>query len=135
MITYGRKEIHLIDSRQQLGVLYNPIGTEKGAILPSPLSFDTPVDKRNLPVENRFEEALKKARPGTMIEDEMGDPRSGIEIIYKQFSTKSVAMAKENEERYSPVTTRKLLDDLTGNEWADTAKLSLVGRSDVRGPP
>ena len=40
-------------------------------VIPSPISIDTSRDRRNLPVEGRFEEDLKKERSEATVEDKM----------------------------------------------------------------
>ena len=62
---YGREEVELRRAGQKLdaaGAFYVPL-TEYEAMdpaTPSPQSVDTPVDKKSLPVEGRFEDALKR---------------------------------------------------------------------------
>ena len=61
----GLQEVELQQEGQKLdaaGVLHVPLTEYKAAdpTTPSPLSVETPADKRSLPVENRFTEALER---------------------------------------------------------------------------
>ena len=53
---------HLLESS---GTLYIPLTEYKrlNSVTPSPLSLETPGDKRRLPVESTFEKSLKRERP------------------------------------------------------------------------
>ena len=89
---------------------------------PSPLSVDTPGDKRSLPVENRFEVALER--------DQFESGEEGR--IYETLSEAGEEMelgATPNEEvvpgNFCTGTTHELLQDLSGDDWADTAAPSL----------
>ena len=66
--TYGLQEVELQQEGRKMdaaGVLYVPHTEYKAADLttPSPLSVGTPRDRRNLPVENRFTDALERNQP------------------------------------------------------------------------
>ena len=67
LVSYGLKEVELQQEGHRLdaaGALYVPLTDNKrpNPITPLPLSVDTPVYKRNLPVEKRFEDSLKRER-------------------------------------------------------------------------
>ena len=113
---YGLEEIELQHDRQMLnaaGALYVPLTEYKLAdpAMPSPLLVDTPGDKRSLPVKVRFENALKRERPEVMEGEKRNETLSEPE--------KDIG-ATPNEEivpgNYSPGTTRKLLQDLRGED-------------------
>ena len=62
---YGLEEVELRQERQKLdaaATLYIPIAEHKATdpVTPSPLSVGTPGDKRSLPVENKFKDALER---------------------------------------------------------------------------
>ena len=68
---YGLEETELQHEEGRLneaGSLFVPLTEHRqlDPATPSPLPIDTPGDKRNLPVENRFEEALKNERSEVM---------------------------------------------------------------------
>ena len=120
---YGLEEVQLQHDGQKLdaaGALYVSL-TEYKAMdpeTPSPLSVDTPGDRRSLPVESRFKVGLERdqteAREGEMIDETLSEAGEEIELG-----------ATPNDEvvsgNFSPGTTRELLQDLSGDDWADTA--------------
>ena len=89
---------------------------------PFPLSIDTPGDKRNLPVENRFEDTLKKKKSEVIEKEKMNETLNEPEEDFDIGATPAEEIVPGN---YSPGTTRELLQDLSGEEWADTATQSL----------
>ena len=75
MALYGLQEVELQQQGRKLdaaGIFYVPLTEYKIAdpTTTSPLSVGTPGDKRNLPVENRFTDALKREQ------DESGEGES-----------------------------------------------------------
>ena len=120
---YGLEEIELQHDRQRLnaaGALYVPLTEYKlpDPAMPSPLLVDTPEDKRSLPVKVRFENALKRERPEVMEGEKMNETLSEPEEDMDIGATPNEEIVPGN---YSPGTTRKLLQDLRGEDWADTA--------------
>ena len=85
---------------------------------PSPLSVDTLEDKRSLPVESRFENAQEReqleAGEGERMNETLSEAGEEMELE-----------ATPNEEvepgYFCPGTTRELLQNLSGDDWADTA--------------
>ena len=68
---YGLEEVELQHDERKLdtaGALYVSLTEYKATdpATPSPLPIGTPGDKRSLPVEGRFEDALKWERPGVV---------------------------------------------------------------------
>ena len=87
-------------------------------VTPSPLSIDTPADKKNLPVKNRFENALNQERTevaeGKRVEEVLSEPEEDMDI--------GATPAKEIVPgNYSPGTTWEMIQDLSGEERANTA--------------
>ena len=85
---------------------------------PSALSVGTPGDKRSLPVENRFKEELERDQ------DESGEVESTDETLSEageEMETGITAEERAVAGNFSPGTTRELLQDLSGEIWADTA--------------
>ena len=89
---------------------------------PSPLSVDTPGDKRSFPVEGRFEDALKRDSPEAGEGEEMDETLTEAEEEMEIIATPNEEVVPGN---FSPVTTRELLQDLIGDHWTDTATPSL----------
>ena len=85
---------------------------------PSALSFDTPGDKVSRPVENRFEDALERGQPEAGEVESMDETLSeaGEEMGFGVTPNEEVAPAN-----FSPGITRELLQDLSGDDWVDTA--------------
>ena len=85
---YGLKDIELHEKHKldAAGTLYVPLTEyrQPDPATPSPLSIDTHGDKRNLPVENRFEDALKEERSeviGSENNDEtLSEPEEKMDI-------------------------------------------------------
>ena len=78
---YGLEEVELQHEGCRLdaaGALYVSLTEykEQAPVTPLPLSIDTPGDKRNIPVESRFENALKRERP----EVTEGEKRSKLSV-------------------------------------------------------
>ena len=102
------------------GVLYVPLTRHKTAYptTPSPLSVGTPGDRRNLPVVNRFTAALEKSQPDT------GEGESMDEILSEAGEEMEVGNTPDGgatNREYSPGTARELLQELSGDDWANTA--------------
>ena len=78
---------------------------------PSPLSVVTPGDRRNLPVENIFTDALERDQP------ESGEGKSMDETLGEAGEEMEVGNTPDGgttNRDLSPGTTRELLQDLSG---------------------
>ena len=116
---YGLEEVKLRHDQQKLdaaGALYVSLTEYKAmdAETPSPLSVDTPGDKRRIPVESRFKDALDRDQPETGEGERMDETGEEMELG----ATPNEEMASGN---FSPGTTRELLQDFSDDDWADTA--------------
>ena len=80
---------------------------------PSPLSVSTPGDKRSLPVECRFEDALKKELPEAMEGDKMKETLSEPEEEMEIGATPGEELVPGS---FSPGTSRELLQDSSGED-------------------
>ena len=84
---------------------------------PSPLSVGTPGDKRSLPVENRFKDALE------WDQDESGEGENMNETLSEAGEEMELRPTPDEGAvagNFSPDTARELLQDLSGDDWADT---------------
>ena len=78
---------------------------------PSSLSVGTPGDRRNLPVENRFTDALERDQP------ESGEGESMDKTLGEAGEEMKVGNTPDGgttNRDFSPGTTRELLQDLSG---------------------
>ena len=80
---------------------------------PSPLSVDTPGDKRSGPVEDRFRRILERRRV------ESGE-ESMDETLSEAGEDMEVGNTPEPKPSEEEFTTQELLKDLSGENWADT---------------
>ena len=120
---YGLQEVELQQEGRKLdaaGVPYMPLTEYKVAdpTTPSPLSVGTPGDKRSPPVENRFTDALERDQA------ESGEGESMDKTLSEAGEEKEVANTPDEgatKRDFSPGTTRELLQDLSGDDWANTA--------------
>ena len=88
------------------------LGSEDGC------SRDPACDKRILPVENRFKDALESDQ------GESGEGESMDEILSEAGEEMELGITSEEGAlagNFSPSTTHELLQDLSGDDWADTA--------------
>ena len=98
------------------GPLYVALTEHKGTnpATPAPLSVDTPGEKRSGTVEDRFRRIL-----------EMREAESGEESMDETLSEAGEDMEVGNTPEQKPAeeefTTRELLKDLSGENWADAA--------------
>ena len=87
-------------------------------VTPSPLSNDTPRDKRNLPMEKKFKDALKREcselTEGEKTKQALSEPEDSMDMRTKSAEEAAV-------RRQSPDTTKDLLQDLSEKEWANMA--------------
>ena len=81
---------------------------------PSPLSVDTPGDKRSGPVEDRFRRILEGRRAES--EEESMD-----ETLSEAGEDMEVGNTPEQRPSGEELTTQELLKDLSEENWADTA--------------
>ena len=81
---------------------------------PSPLSVDTPGDKRSGPVEDRFKRILERRRAES--EEESMD-----ETLSEAGEDMEVGNTPEPRPSGEELTTQELLKDLSEENWADTA--------------
>ena len=81
---------------------------------PSPLSVETPGDKRSGPVEDRFKRILERRR--TESEEESMD-----ETLSEAGEDMEVGHTPEPKTSGEELTTQELLKDLSEENWADTA--------------
>ena len=81
----------------------------------SPLSVGTPGDKRSGPVESRFgDDVLERRRAeseGESMDETLSEPGEEMEV----------ANTPEPKPAEKDFTTQKLLQDLSGDDWANTA--------------
>ena len=110
---YGLQEVELQQDGRKLdetGVLYVPLTEYKVADLttPSSLSVGTPEDKRSLPVENKFTDALDRDQA------ESGEGESMDETVSEVGEEMEVVTTPDEgatDRDFSPGTTRELLQD------------------------
>ena len=117
---YGLEQLELKQEEKELdaaGPLYVSIKEYKklAPATPSPLSVVTPEDKRSGPVENRFRDALEKERA----ESEEGE--SMDETLSEAGEEKEVGKTPEQNTAERDSATQELLQDLSGDDWANTA--------------
>ena len=86
---------------------------------PSPLSVDTPGDKRSGPVEDRFKKILERRRHES--EEESMD-----ETLSEAGEDMEVGNTPEPGPSGEELTTQELLKDLSEENWADTATPPLI---------
>ena len=85
----------------------------------SPLSVGTPGDSRSNPVENRLKEALERGRA----ESEKGE--SMDETLSEAGEEMEAGNTPDQAATESHFTTHELLQDLSGDDWANTATPTL----------
>ena len=81
---------------------------------PSPLSVGTPGDNRSLPIENIFKEALKREQA------ESGEGVSMDETL-SEAEEMDVGNTSDQGAVERDFTTQELLQDLSRDDWANTA--------------
>ena len=117
---YGLEQVEM-EMRQEgkeldaAGPLYVALTEYKkrGPATPSPLSVDTPGDKRSGPVEDRFRRVLERR------EAESGE-ESMDETLSEAGEDMEVGNTPEQKPSEEEFTTQELLKDLTGENWADS---------------
>ena len=81
---------------------------------PSPLSVGIPGDRRNLPVENRFTAALERDQPESGEGESIGKAGEEMEVG-------NTPDGGATNREFSPGTTCELLQELSGDHWANSA--------------
>ena len=120
---FGLEELELRQEGKKLdaaGPLYVSLTEYKTVdpTTPSPLSVGTPGDRRNLPVENRFTDAIERDQP------ESGEGESMDENLSEAEEEREVGNTPDGgatNREFSPGTTRELLQKLSGVDRANTA--------------
>ena len=121
---YGVEQVEMKQEEKELdaaGSLYVALTEYKkqDPATPSPLSVGTPGDKRSGPVENRFREILEKR--GAESEAESMD-----ETLSETGEEMEVGNTPEPKPAEVDFTAQELLQDLSGDDWVDTATPSLT---------
>ena len=112
-----RQEVKMLDAA---GPLYVSLTENKTTdpTTPSPLSLGTPGDRRSLPVENRFTAALERDQPksgeGESMDENLSEAGDEMEVG-------NTPDGGSTNREFSPGTTRELLQELSGDDWANTA--------------
>ena len=81
----------------------------------SPWLVGTPGDKRSHPVENRFRDALEKEQAGS------GEHESMDETLSEAGEEMKVGNTPDQDPAERDFTTHEPLQDLSGDDWANTA--------------
>ena len=117
---YGLEQLEMKQEEKELnaaGPLYVALTEYKkqDPATPSPLSVGTPGDKRSGPVENRFRDAFER----NLTESEEGE--SMDETLSEAGEEMEVGNTPEQNPAERDFTTQELLQDLGGDDWANTA--------------
>ena len=117
---YGLEQLEMKQEEKKLdaaGPLYVAITEYKklDPATPSPLSVGTPGDTRSNLVENRFRDALEKERA----ESEEGERMD--ETLSEAGEEMEVGKTPEQDAAEKDFTMQELLQDLSGDDWANTA--------------
>ena len=116
---YGLEQVEMKQVGKELdaaGLLYVALTEYKKQDLatPSPLSVGIPGDKRSGPVEDRFREILERLRAESEAE-------SMDETLSETGEEMEVGNTPELKPAEEDFTAQELLQDLSGDDWADTA--------------
>ena len=116
---YGLEQVEMRQEGKELdaaGQLYVALTEYKrlDPATPSPLSVDTPGDKRSGPVEDQFKRILERRRNES--EEESMD-----ETLSEVGEDMEVGNTPELRPSGEELTTQELLKDLSEENWADTA--------------
>ena len=111
LVPYGFQEVELQQEGRKLdaaGVLYVPLTEYEvaDATTPSPLSVGTPVDRRSLPVENVYKDALERDQA------ESGEGESMDETLREAGEEMEVGNTPDEgaaNKDFSPGTTREMM--------------------------
>ena len=117
---YGLEELELRQEGKKFdaaGSLYIALTEYKklDPATPSPLSVGTPGNKRSHHVENRFIDALEKEQA------ESGEGESMDETLSEAGEEMEVGNTPDQDPAERDFTTQELLQDLSGDDWANTA--------------
>ena len=116
---YGLDQVEMKQEGKELdaaGLLYAALTEYKKQHLAttSPLSVGIPGDKRSGPVEDRFREILERRRA----ESEAESMDETLSETGEKMEVGNTPELKPAEEHF---TAQELLQDLSGDDWADTA--------------
>ena len=117
---YGLEELEFRQEWKKLdaaGPLYASL-TDYTTVDPtttSPLSVGTPGDKRSLPVENRFRDVVEREQ------GESGEEESMDEFLSEAGEEMEVGNTPDQGAVERDFTTQGLLQDLSGDDWANTS--------------
>ena len=116
---YGLEHVEMKQEGKELvaaGLLYVALTEYKkqDPAKPSPLSVGTPGDNRSGPVEDRFRKILERRRAES--EEESMD-----ETLSETGEEMEVGNTQEPKPAEEDFTAQELLQDLSGDDWADTA--------------
>ena len=131
---YGLEQLEMKQEEKELdatGTLYVALNEYKklDPATPSTLSVGTPGDEKSNPVEDRFRDALEKGRA----ESEEGE--SMDETIREAGEEMEAGNTPEQNPAEMDFTTQELLQDLSGDDWANTATPPLGSpRKDLERP-
>ena len=121
---FGLEQLEIKQEEKELeaaGPLYEALTEYKkqNPATPSPLSVDTPGDKRSGPMETRFRDVLERRRAeseGESIDETLSEAGEEMEV----------GNTPEPKPAEKDFTTQKLLQDLSGDDWANTATQPLT---------
>ena len=116
---YGLEQVEMKQEEKELdaaGLLYVALTEYKkqDPAAPSPLSVSTPGDRRSGPVEDRFRKILERRRAES--EEDCMD-----ETISETGEEMEVGYTPEPKPAEEDFTAHELLQDLSRDDWADTA--------------
>ena len=133
---YGLEELELRKEGKRLnaaGPLYVSLTEYKTPTTPSPLSVGTPGDRRNLPMENRFTAALERNQR------ESGEGESMDETLSEAGEEMEVGNTPNGgatNREFRPDTTCELLQEMSGDDWANAVTPPLESpRKNLELPP
>ena len=117
---YGLEQLGMKQEEKELyaaGPLYVALSQYKklDPATPSSLSVGTPGDRRSNPVEDRFKDALERGR----VESEEGE--SMDETLSEAGEEMEVGNTPDQAPAEMDFTTHELMQDMSGNDWANTA--------------
>ena len=121
---YGLERVEMKQEGKELdaaGLLYVALTEYKkqDPATPSPLSVGTPGDKRSGPVEDRFRKILERRRAES--EEESMD-----ETLSETGEEMDVGNTPEPKPAEEDFAAQELLQDLSGDDWEDTATPTLT---------
>ena len=119
-VPYGLEELEMRQEGKRLdaaGPLYVLLTEYKKVdpTTPSPLSVGTTGDKRSLPVENRFRDAQEREQAESGEGESMDETLSEVGEEMEEGKPPDQGAAERN------FTSHELLQDLSGDDWANTA--------------